>query len=259
MFGYYPEPVPCSTGGDYGTPFKSTDKGKSGQVTFESYKPLANCYVDIGSSCDANGLQVEITHMELEAYDFEYCLGAIHFEMLKKDGKTVEKTDPQCGCLAKNHPSCVDYPFDHPMVTKRPTQYKFINTNVKIVLRADMWTDGGGKVEVKWKCITPLTTTTSTTPTTTSTTTVSTYVTNTLEMAKALLIGNFTPEMVRDYGCAGRELFDPFARTIGSHVDSIDAAFFTWKKCVQCASSNDKSNVLAYSYDIKSDTCGKLI
>ena len=76
-------------------------------------------------------------------------------------------------------------------------------------------------------------------------------------MANALLTGNFTPEMGRNYGCAGRGFFDPFAHTIGSHVDDVDAAFFAWKKCVQCASGNDKSNVLAYSYDVETDTCRK--
>ena len=91
-----------------------------------------------------------------------------------------------------------------------------------------------------------------------SATSASKPVTNTLEMAEALLTGEFTLEMGRDYGCAGRGLFDAFAHTIGSHVDDVDAAFFVWKKCVQCASGNDKSNVLAYSYDVKSDTCGKL-
>ena len=76
-------------------------------------------------------------------------------------------------------------------------------------------------------------------------------------MADALLTSYFTPEMGRDYGCKGRELFDPFAHTIGNHVDQVDYAFYKWKKCVQCASGNDKSNVLAYSYDVESDTCGK--
>ena len=91
----------------------------------------------------------------------------------------------------------------------------------------------------------------------TTTTTSSKPVTNTLEIAKTLLTGNFTPEMGRDYGCAGRGLFDPFAHTIGSHVDDVDDAFFAWKKCVQCASGNDKSNVLTYSYDVETDTCSK--
>ena len=63
--------------------------------------------------------------------------------------------------------------------------------------------------------------------------------------------------MGRDYGCAGRGLFDPFAHTIGSHVDDVDAAFFVWKKCVQCASDGHKANVLPYSYDVENDTCGK--
>ena len=67
-------PVPCSTAVSHhwnsygGSPFTSVDNGQSSQVTFESYTGNAYCYVDIGSNCDANGIQVEITHMELELY-----------------------------------------------------------------------------------------------------------------------------------------------------------------------------------------------
>ena len=258
--------VPCSTTVSDsweisgGSPFKSIDNGQSGQVTFESYTNYAYCYVDIGSSCDANGLQVEITHMELETYTYNYynydteeytyyyygCPDTIRFDWMSKNGETVEQTDPQCGCVAENHPSCNQHPFtdDYMAVTERPIQYNLVGTDVKLVLRSDR-TGHGGKIEVDWKCNTP------------TSSSESKPVTNILEMANALLIGNFTPEMGRDYGCSGRGLFDPFAPTIGSHVDVIDAAFFTWKKCVQCASSNNKSNVLTYSYDVESDTCGK--
>ena len=264
-------PVPCSSAESKtkwisgGSPFKSVDNGQSGRVTFDGYVNRANCYVDIGSSCDANGIQVEITHMELELYHYNYydyygnraCHDTIHFNWMNKDGKTVEQTDPQCGCLGENHPSCYEHPFaDYSIaVTKSPTQYNLVGTDAKLVFQSDGW-DHGGKIEVDWKCNNQGMTTIPTT-TTTSPSTSSKPVTNTLEMAKTLLTGDFTPEMGRDYGCAGRELFDPFAHTIGSHVDDVDAAFFAWKKCVQCASGNDKSNVLTYSYDVETDTCGK--
>ena len=245
-------PVPCSaTVSDYwkfpgGSPFESTNNGQSGQVTFESYTHNANCYVNIGSSCDADGLQVEITHMELEAPDeYDGCYDTIHFEWENKDGETAEQTDPQCGCTAENHPSC-DRAVD--LVTEKPLQYNLVGTDAKLVLKADE-SNSGGQIVVDWKCNNPITVSTTPKP-----------VTNTLEMAEALLKGlhgGFTPETGNNYGCTGRGLFDPFAKTIGKHVDLIDAAFFDWKKCVQCASGNDKSNVLTYSYDVDSDTCGK--
>ena len=90
---------------------------QSGQVIFDTYVDMVNCYVDIGPRCGANGVQIEIIHMELEAdagnynhvtgdYDvYDGCWDTIHFEWLNKDGETVERTDPQCGCVAENHPS----------------------------------------------------------------------------------------------------------------------------------------------------------
>ena len=134
--------------------------------------------------------------------------------------------------------------------TDEPTSYILIGTDVKLVLSTD-WAMFGGKIQVEWKCYSL--------PTTTEPITAEVKpVTSTLEMAEAVLTGNFTLAMASNYGCSGRGLFDPFARTIGSHVDAIDAAFFKWKKCIQCASGNDKSNVSAYSYDADTDTCGKL-
>ena len=138
-------PVPCSkavsnsVGVFGGSPFKSVDNGQSGQVTFESYTSWTNCFVDIGSSCDASGVQVEITHMELETftdYDAYYeaynetykgtrCYDTIHFEWVNKDGETVEDTDPQCGCLGEDHLSCDEHPFYDDyfmMVTKSPIE-----------------------------------------------------------------------------------------------------------------------------------------
>ena len=231
-----------------GSPFKSTDNGQFGQVTSESYTNFAYCYVEIGSSCDADGVQVEIAYMELETngkwnfeydtyeytYEYDDCHDTIHFEWVNKDGETVEQTDPQCGCTAENHPSC-ERAVD--LVTEKPIQYKLVGTDAKLVLSSNK-VNSDSPIVVNWKC--------------------SNAVTNTLEMAEALLTGNFTPEMGRDYGCTGRGLFDPFSQTIGNHVDHVDYAFYKWKKCVQCASGGDKSNVLTYSYDVESDTCGKL-
>ena len=149
-------PVPCNEI-NRGTPFTSLDNGESGQVTFDSYVENVYCYVDIGASCGAEGIEVEITHIEMEVY-FYYnyadnspyyaaCYDSIHFTWLKSDGKTVEQTDLQCGCLDEYHPSCNDHPFyDHNMaVTERPTQYNLVGTDVKIVLISDR-TFNGGKV-----------------------------------------------------------------------------------------------------------------
>ena len=67
-----------------------------------------------------------------------------------------------------------------------------------------------------------------TVPMTTSmvTSIASVAVTDTREMAAALMTGSFPLDMATDYGCAGRGSFDPFSTTIGRPVDDIDRAFF---------------------------------
>ena len=171
--------VPCSTVVDYydyhydfsGT-FESIDNGQSGQVTFDKYFHNLNCFVDIGPSCNEDGLEVEITHMELEVltsynydtyiYEYEFCADTIHFEWINEDGETVEKTDPQCGCLGEDHPSCDNHKFPYGSniaVTEQSTQYTLVGTDVKLVVQSDHETDGG-KIEVNWKCVTPITSTT---------------------------------------------------------------------------------------------------
>jgi hypothetical protein len=83
-------------------------------------------------------------------------------------------------------------------------------------------------------------------------------ITNIREMATAVLDGSgakgFTAADGNNYGCAGRGLYDPFATTIGAQVDAQDKAFYTWKKCVQCASFGSQS-LPAYDYDQNSDSC----
>ena len=236
-----------------GSPFTSVDNFGNGLVTFQSYENNADCYVDIGTSCGADGVEVEIVYMTLETRNVEECFDTINFAWLDTDGNQ-EFTEPQCGCLGdEDHLTCTDpdfgddyfYPssnLDDFVVhnTGRPTKYNLIGTDLKLVLVTD-YSIHGGKIQVEWKCNTPPTV----------------PITNTLEMAQAVLTGDFTVEMALDYGCSGRGLFEPFGHTIGTHVDETDAAFFRWKKCVQCASGNDKSNVLAYSYNVESDTCGK--
>ena len=83
-------------------------------------------------------------------------------------------------------------------------------------------------------------------------------------MANAVLDGSgakgFTAADGNNYGCAGRGMYDPFATTIGAQVDAQDKAFYTWKKCVQCASEHCPScfnTVPLYSYDPRSDFCGE--
>ena len=85
-------------------------------------------------------------------------------------------------------------------------------------------------------------------------------ITNIVEMANAVLDGSgakgFTAADGNNYGCAGRGMYDPFATTIGAQVDAQDKAFYTWKKCVQCASSQP---LPAYDYDQNADSCGKYL
>ena len=85
-------------------------------------------------------------------------------------------------------------------------------------------------------------------------------ITNIIEMANAVLDGSgakgFQAADGNDYGCAGRGLYDPFASTIGKQVDAQDKAFYSWKKCVQCAAGN-ASGVKPYDYDQDADSCGK--
>jgi hypothetical protein len=38
-----------------------------------------------------------------------------------------------------------------------------------------------------------------------------------------------------DYGCAGRNLLDPFHSNIGMPVDLTDKALSRWKTCIRCA------------------------
>ena len=63
---------------------------------------------------------------------------------------------------------------------------------------------------------------------------------------------------VVDYGCAGRGLFDQFAKTEGKQIDVADHFFFQWKKCTQCVVSENLINSVEYDYDLENDHCGKI-
>ena len=86
-------------------------------------------------------------------------------------------------------------------------------------------------------------------------------ITNIAEMATAVLDGSgvhgFTVADGSNYGCAGRGTFDAFGPTKGKQVDAADKAFYVWKKCVQCATGNNASNLRAYDYDQANDSCCK--
>ena len=79
-------------------------------------------------------------------------------------------------------------------------------------------------------------------------------ITNIDEMAQAVLPN---PGDWFDYGCAGRGTFDPFSKTIGKQLDVGDRAFYSWKRCYNCASDGDASRVEPYEYDSDNDSCGK--
>ena len=237
------------------------DNGEHGTVTVDFYQPDEHCYLEIGSKCDSDGVEVEFTFMSIENtwvydsnvplddnidyYQYTGCYDTVHFAYMS-NGSQVE-TEGQCGCLNRDHPSC-DYEalFDADFYgdlfqnspTDKPSKHELIGTDIKLILTSD--SSHSGRFHVDWKCRTSHANSPS----------------NTIEMAEALLTGPFTPLMAADYGCAGRGFFDPFAPTIGSHTDEIDGFFFAWKKCVQCATGNDKAAILPYSYNSNNDTCG---
>jgi hypothetical protein len=84
----------------------------------------------------------------------------------------------------------------------------------------------------------------------------SSKITNIAQMAAKELDGSgkngFTASNGHNYGCAGRGKYEAFTGTLGSAVDDNDHAFYAWKKCVQCASSNP---VPAYDYDADNNSC----
>ena len=137
-------------------------------------------------------------------------------------------TDRMCGCMHDlSHFSC-----DVNTYEEFNGSFYFANsaddltgillgTDLKFILSTD-FANKGGKVSVKWQCIP------TTLPMTTSmvTSIASVAVTDTREMAAALMTGSFPLDMATDYGCAGRGSFDPFSTTIGRPVDDIDRAFF---------------------------------
>ena len=90
-----------------------------------------------------------------------------------------------------------------------------------------------------------------------------TYITDIGQMSNAVLdgsgTGSFTAADGSNYGCVGRETFNPYATTLGHPVDTADRAFYTWKKCIQCATGNDSDNVEPYLYDQANDSCGKFL
>ena len=45
----------------------------------------------------------------------------------------------------------------------------------------------------------------------------------------------FGSRALTDYGCAGRNLLDPFHSNIGAPVDLTDKALSRWKTCIRCA------------------------
>ena len=85
-------------------------------------------------------------------------------------------------------------------------------------------------------------------------------ITNTEEMAKAVLIGEgfnqFRFEDGINYGCNGRGSYNASSTILGNPVNETDEAFRSWKNCLQCALGND-TGIYPYYYDKESNSCGK--
>jgi len=240
--------IPSRSCGDehegYSTYLTVVDNGQNGQFTIEEYPNEMNCFVDFASQCGETGVNVEVTHLSVEQWDYNGntgCFDWIQFRFTADGNEML--TDNLCGCMDDpDHPSCDvgNYPYmNDPFVPSATEDLNetLVGTDIKFIIRTD-GSSFGGKVSVQWQCMEPP------------------NAVNTIEMAEALMMDNFPPSMAIDYGCTGRGEFDAFSTTIGTPVDDVDRAFFAWKKCVQCASGGDKSAVGAYDYDADNDSCG---
>ena len=153
------------------------DNDESGTVTVNYYEPDVHCYIDIGSKCNSDGVEVEFTFMSVEnswefnpngvelkwpygidLYDHTGCYDTVHFAYMSK-GSQVE-TEGQCGCLHRDHPSCdyyamEDYDKNYYNVwqnseTEMPSKQELIGTDIKLILSTD--SSFSGKFSVDWKC-----------------------------------------------------------------------------------------------------------
>ena len=57
-----------------------------------------------------------------------------------------------------------------------------------------------------------------------------------------LIAPEFGHRELTDYGCAGRNLLDPFHSNIGKPVDLTNKALSRWKTCIRCAKERFKLN-----------------
>merc|ERR1712156_1293025 len=80
-------------------------------------------------------------------------------------------------------------------------------------------------------------------------------ITNVSDIADQMLTGPFTTADADDYGCTGRGVFNPFEKTVGKPVDQADAAFYKWKKCIQCARRGGEKTVPLYNFDKSIQSC----
>ena len=221
------------------------DNGQDGHFTVDEYANSMNCVIDFASQCGETGVEIDITHLAVEDFDYyghHNCFDQVKFAYTADSEQKM--TDGLCGCMDDDsHPSCdaLNYPYINNDFTPQGAddlQETIVGTDLKMILYTDS-SQHGGKVSVQWQCVAP------------------TSASNTIEMARALMTGDFPPSMAIDYGCAGRGEFDAFSTTIGTPIDAVDHAFFNWKKCVQCASGNDKAAIGPYNYDVANDSCGE--
>ena len=247
-----------------------------GDVTFQEYKDNEYCYVEIGTECET-GVEAEFQYVQLESPTSKECkFDWVRFTYTDENGRS-RVTNTVCGCYASNGNSfaCdLNYlsywqSMEQMSPMAQTSKYVMEGSNHRVILKSDS-SQSGGKISLDWYCLPDPTTTTTmpiTTTMITTTTTTPPPITNVADMAQARLTGRFKPSAALNYGCAGRGYFDPFDRTIGKQVDETDKAFYSWKKCVQCALSDDgvtplikpDGGIPAYHYDERTDSCGMLI
>ena len=274
--------------------------GYRGSINFQQYKDNQYCYIEIGTPCET-GVEAEFSYVQLESPTSREChYDWVHFTYTDEKGRP-QQTNNVCGCYPStgySNPCDMSDALENSYVQNyftikqmspmaQATKYVMEGTNHRLIFKSDD-NQSGGDVQLDWQCLPEPTKTPPTVglwSTTTSfpeygTTTLSPRtdyplptdfsintepITNVADMAQARLTRRFKPSMAVNYGCAGRGYFDPFDRTIGKQVDETDKAFYSWKKCVQCALSDDgvtpltkpDGNIPLYQYDESTDTCGK--
>merc|ERR1711935_485238 len=84
----------------FSTNLNVADYGQNGQFTIQEYANDMNCFVDFASQCGETGVNVEVTHLSVEQWDYAGdtgCFDWIQFAFTADGNEML--TDNLCGCM----------------------------------------------------------------------------------------------------------------------------------------------------------------